>query len=239
MIKVALIGGGNVSYHLANAFQSVENVELTIYSGRDDLLTKIDQPDICIIAVSDSAIIEVAKKLIGIDTLIAHTSGCTSIHELPNKRKAVFYPLQTFSKDKKIDFSLVPICLEAVHDDEYILLEKLANSISNSVQKVSSEQRRILHLAAMFTNNFSNHMFHIAKEICEENNLSFDLMKPLILETVDKIKTVSPFDAQTGPARRHDLNTIKEHKKLIENPNHLKIYEQLTESILNTYGQKL
>ncbi|MRH99266.1 DUF2520 domain-containing protein [Kriegella sp. EG-1] len=239
MIKVAIIGGGNVAYHLSKAFQTNEKVETSVFNGRTDLSKLIKNIDVCIIAVSDSAVIKVAKKLLNIDVLVAHTSGSVSINELPNKRKAVFYPLQTFSKEKKIDFTKIPLCIETETKADFNTLNVLASSISNTVLKISSEQRKALHAAAVFANNFSNHMYYIAEDICKNNELPFDLLKPLIHETADKINTVSPFDAQTGPAKRKDLKTIQEHEKFLKDSSHKLIYKQLTQSILNTYGQKL
>ncbi|MEO9892640.1 DUF2520 domain-containing protein [Aurantibacter sp.] len=239
MIKVAIIGGGNVAYHLTKAFKTSKKVEVALFSGRDDLSKKIINIDICIIAVSDSAIVEVAKKLLDLNVLVAHTSGSVAIKNLPNKRCGVFYPLQTFSKEKKVNFNNIPICLESNNTEDFNILKILAGYISNSIAAVSSEQRRALHVAAVVANNFSNHMFTIAEGICKENDLSFDLLKPLILETADKIKTLDPFIAQTGPAKRHDLDTIQNHENLLKNSIHKKLYKQITQSILNTYGQKL
>lgn len=241
MIKVALIGRGNLSFHLAKVFRTIEKIEVTVHNSREKLPENVMKSiDVCIIAVSDSAIKGVSEKLRGIKAIVAHTSGNVSINQLPNDcRRGVFYPLQTFSKEKEVGFSDIPICIEAESQKDINALSELAGYISKKVQEVSSTQRKSLHLAAVFANNFTNHLFQIAHEICNKNDLSFDLIKPLILETANKMKTLSPFEAQTGPARRHDSSTINDHEELLKDSDRKKIYEQLTQSIRRTYEQKL
>lgn len=241
MIKVALIGRGNVSFHLTRVFRATEKIGVTVLNSREEMpIDKRKSIDICIVAVSDNAIKEVSKKLNGSDLIVAHTSGSVSINDLPNGcRRGVFYPLQTFSKEREVDFSNIPICVEAESNKDLELLSELAHCISKNVQQVSSAQRKSLHMAAVFANNFTNHLYEIASEICIENDLPFDLIKPLILETADKIKTLSPFEAQTGPARRRDLSTIKDHEELLKDSYRKEMYQQLTRSIQKTYGQKL
>lgn len=241
MIKVALIGQGNVSFHLARAFRTAEKVQVSVYDSREES-SKIEKysADICIVAVSDSAIKEVSEKLQRVDAIVAHTSGSVSINELPNDyRRGVFYPLQTFTKEKELDFTNIPICVETENKDDLDLLSELAKSISKNVNKVSSAQRKSLHMAAVFANNFTNHLYQVAYDICDENKLSFDLIKPLIIETADKIRTLSPFQAQTGPARRNDVTTISKHIELLENFDRKEIYSQLSKSIQKTHGKEL
>ena len=241
MTKVALIGNGNVSFHLEKVFRSKENIEVTVHNGRNELSQKkIKTADICIIAVNDSAIPEVSAKLKGTNALVAHTSGSVSMNTLPEAfRKGVFYPLQTFSKEKEVDFSTVPICIEAENRKDIDLLAQLAGRISKNVEEVSSTQRKSLHLAAVFANNFTNHLYHLAGEICTASNLSFDLLRPLIAETAEKIQKLTPFEAQTGPARRRDAKTIETHLKQLGNSRNEAIYELFSQSIRNTYGKKL
>jgi len=241
MFKVALIGQGNVSFHLESTFTGVKEVECTIYNSRDENLGKlVNSSDVCIVAVSDSAIKGVSKKLLPTNALIAHTSGSVSMKELPDDgRRGVFYPLQTLSSAKSIDFSKVPICIEAESLEDREILLKLANYISSSVHQVSSEQRKSLHLAAVFANNFTNHMYQTAHDICEENKLSFDLIRPLIHETSNKIMSLTPFEAQTGPAKRNDQATIKSQQNQIEDSERRELYSKLSKSIQKVYGQKL
>ena len=146
--------------------------------------------------------------------------------------------MQTFTKNKVVDFSSIPICLESENATDFQLLDKVAKSISNSVFAINTEQRKALHVAAVFVNNFTNHLYQIGNEICDENHVPFDILKPLIAETANKIMTLSPLDAQTGPAKRNDKVTIDAHEQFISNENQLTIYKILTQSIQEN-GKKL
>lgn len=242
MIKVTLIGQGNVSHHLARAFRQAENVKLveTVNSRKEFSTGFLSNSDVCIIAVSDNAIRKVASKIRPNSCLLVHTSGAVALNSLSEEnRRGVFYPAQTLSKSKEINFTQIPLCIEAESEKDLKLLRKLAELISGKVYEISSDQRRMMHLAAVFVNNFTNHIYHIATNICVDNDLPFDILKPLIAETADKINHLTPFEAQTGPARRNDTKTIKSHLELLKNPDYKKIYSQLSESILKTYGEKL
>ena len=139
---------------------------------------------------------------------------------------------------KKSILRPIPLCLEAENITDYLVLETVAKSISDAVYSISSEQRKALHVAAVFVNNFTNHLYQIGQEICEEHNVSFDILKPLIAETANKINTLSPIDAQTGPAKRNDITTIKSHLSYLSDENQKNIYALLTKSIQNN-GKKL
>jgi len=168
---------------------------------------------------------------------VAHTSGATSIDVINSKNiKAVFYPLQSFTKGKTIDFTEIPICLETDDKDSYEILYDIAKSISENVNNISTEQRQYLHASAVFVNNFTNHLFHIGKEIADYHNVDFNLLKPLIKETVEKIDYKTPKEAQTGPAVRGDEITMKKHLELIPNEKHREIYKLISESIFNTHN---
>ena len=187
-------------------------------------------------AVSDDSIAKLSQDLPFENRLIAHTSGSVSMHDLDKKNKiSVFYPLQTFSKDSDINFSEIPICVEVYQKQNLQLLKDLAIAIGCKSHKISTEQRQTIHLAAVFINNFTNQLYRIGHEICESNNIEFDIIKPLILETAKKIQDMSPFMAQTGPAKRNDKKTIKRHLKQIESEEHKAIYELLTASIKKTH----
>jgi predicted short-subunit dehydrogenase-like oxidoreductase (DUF2520 family) len=229
MISVLLVGKGNVATHLYNAFLSVDNSVCTqSSSGKLELIPKAD---ITIIAVADDAIAEVSSKIK--NTFVVHTSGACSINELKNTtNKGVFYMLQTFSKEKKVDFNEVPFCLEAENESNYVLLDELAKSIGKKIYTVNSEQRKALHVAAVFVNNFTNHMYKIGNDICNEHHVPFEILQPLIKETTSKIKTLSPEKAQTGPAVRNDKKTIKNHLDLL-NKKQQQIYKIITKSIQN------
>ncbi|MFY9244003.1 MAG: DUF2520 domain-containing protein [Polaribacter sp.] len=229
MISILLIGKGNVATHLYNVFSSIDVLKVTQLNSRK--LENIPQADVTIIAVSDDAIAKVSSKIK--NSFVVHTSGSVALKDLKNNtKKGVFYMLQTFSKDKKIDFSKVPFCLEAENDDEYLLLERLAKLIGEKIYKINSEQRKTLHVAAVFVNNFTNYLYKIGEDICKKNNIPFEVLHPLIMETSQKIKTLSPEKAQTGPAIRNDKKTIKNHLNLL-NKEQQEIYKILTKSIQN------
>ena len=229
MISVLLLGKGNVATHLYNTFLNVDNIEITQIDSRK--LTHVPKADITIIAVSDDAIADVSSKIN--NTLVVHTSGACSINELKNKtNKGVFYMLQTFSKDKKVDFNEIPFCLEAENKDDLVLLEKAATAIGKKIYHINSTQRKQLHVAAVFVNNFANHMYKIGHDVCNNFNVPFDVLHPLIKETAAKIEFLNPSEAQTGPAKRNDNNTIENHLKLL-NDEQQKIYKLLTKSIQN------
>ena len=253
MIKVTIIGSGNVAQHLIKAFENAENIEIVqvfarnsstvshlinpnkIVSDYNDLL----ESDLFIIAVSDNVIQEVSSQIPFTNKLVAHTSGNFSIDDLDSKiRKAVFYPLQTFSKNKEVNFQEIPICLETQNESDYQILEKVANSISNKIYKINSEQRKSLHVSAVFVCNFVNHLYEIGNDICNENQVDFEILKPLIQETANKVLSLSPNEAQTGPAKRGDSQTINEHLKFLKNENQIGIYKLLTKSIIDN-GKKL
>ena len=149
------------------------------------------------------------------------------------------HPKVSVYADAKMDFANVPICVETIGGGEhYNLLKKLALSIGSPTKKINSDQRRVLHLAAVFINNFTNQLYRIGHEITESEGAEFDLLKPLILETAKKVQEISPYMAQTGPAKRHDKKTIKKQLKQLENKHHKDIYELLTNSIQKTHGRK-
>jgi len=253
MIRIAIIGSGNVAQHLILAFAKSKKVEvIQVFSRQKEIifplldsnkitdnLNGLVEADIYIIAVSDDAIASVSSKLPFENRFVVHTSGSVSIDSLDKKnRNGIFYPLQTFTKNKTVDFSQIPICLEIENDSDFELLENFAKSISNAVFKINSKQRKALHVSAVFVNNFVNEMYRIGNEICEENKVSFEILKPLILETVNKVMTLSPNEAQTGPAKRNDTQTIEAHLNFLSNENHATIYKILTQSIQNN-GKEL
>ena len=138
----------------------------------------------------------------------------------------------TFSKDKKVDFNEVPFCLEAENKKDEEQLKELANLIGEKIYSINSEQRKALHVAAVFVNNFTNYMYNIGSDICKEHQVPFDILLPLIKETASKIETLLPEKAQTGPAIRNDKTTIKNHLDLL-NKEQQKIYKIITKSIQN------
>jgi predicted short-subunit dehydrogenase-like oxidoreductase (DUF2520 family) len=201
--------------------------------------TQLQQADLYIIAVSDDAIAEVSENLALDNQLVVHTSGTVTLNALADKnRRAVFYPLQSFSKDKIVNFKTIPLCIEAENKKDVPTLKLIANAISDAVYDINSEQRKALHVAAVFVNNFVNHLYQIGKEICDVNAIPFAILKPLIQETANKIATLSPNAAQTGPAKRNDISTIAAHQQFLTDENQATIYNLLTQSIQDN-GKKL
>ena len=171
--------------------------------------------------------------------MVVHTSGNTSIEAIDSKnRRGVFYPLQTMNKQTIVDFTKVPFCLEAENTNDFCLLQRLASLLSTKIYTLNSYQRRVLHLAAVFMNNFSNHLVYISQQICKENEVPFEILQPLLAETFVKLQNTSAYDAQTGPARRNDFLTITNHLAMLDNNNYKEIYNIITKSIINTYGRK-
>jgi predicted short-subunit dehydrogenase-like oxidoreductase (DUF2520 family) len=253
MIKVIIIGSGNVAQHLIKAFAKSKKIDIVqVFSRQKEAVTHLldsnnitndlndlAEADLYIIAVSDDAIASVSSQLPFKNRLVVHTSGSVSLDALDKKnRNGSFYPLQTFSKKADVDFSQIPVFLESENETDFEFLKKVAETVSNKVYKINSEQRKAMHISAVFVNNFVNHMYQIGNEICIENNVPFEVLKPLILETANKVMTLSPKEAQTGPAIRNDKQTIAKHLDFLLDENQATIYKILTQSIQNN-GTKL
>ena len=253
MIRLSIIGSGNVAQHLIQVFSKSSEIELVqVFSRKPESivhlistdkivsdLNKLKPVEVTIISITDDAVAAVSKKIPFNNQLVVHTSGSIALEALDNKnRSGVFYPLQTFTKSKEVDFKSIPICIEAENDIDYSILETLAKTISNSVYNVNSEQRKALHVAAVFVCNFTNHLYQIGNEICQQNHLPFAILKPLIQETANKIVTLSPEEAQTGPAIRKDTQTINTHLNFLTDEHQKEIYKMITKSIIDN-GKKL
>lgn len=256
MIKsVSIIGSGNVATHIANALyakgieinqiysRSIKNAKVLANRVRagftDDLQGIKANSDLYIIAVSDDVIQKVVKQLTIENKILVHTSGSVDIELLKtgSKNYGSFYPLQTFTKNVKVSFDSIPMCIEGSNKKTENELTALALSLSNNVSKISSEQRKKLHLAAVFACNFSNYMQIIAEELCEENEVSFDMLKPLIKETFEKGSDFLPSENQTGPARRGDGKIMQEHIQLLSSNEELKgLYKLISSQINKKYN---
>ena len=253
MISVVILGAGNAATHLFKGFSKTSEVSVVQWYNRslsaiqsyesivditNDLNTLKDA-DVYILAVSDDVICELSSKLPFKNKLVVHTSGSVSVYDIDKKHKrGVLYPLQSFSKNAEMDFANVPICIETIDKACFPILKELSLSLGSPIKRINSDQRRVLHLAAVFVNNFTNQLYRIGHEITENEGAEFDLLKPLILETAKKVQEMSPFKAQTGPAKRNDKKTIKKHLKTLESQHHKDIYELLTKSIIHTHGRK-
>jgi predicted short-subunit dehydrogenase-like oxidoreductase (DUF2520 family) len=248
--KISLVGAGNVAWHLAKGlslkgYQIVQVWSRTMESASDlamrvnaeavtDLDSLVQDTDLFIISVSDSAIQKVVSRFNHSGSLIVHTSGSVSISELAGRSDSygVFYPLQTFSKHIPVNLAEVPFCIEASGQAELKLIREVAQSLSSNVHEISSEDRLLLHLSAVFASNYSNFMYMLASDILDSRNLSFDLLKPLVAETAHKVITSAPSRVQTGPAKRGDLNTIDKHLNLLASmPEYAEIYRLLADKI--------
>ena len=196
--------------------------------------------EIIIVAVPDHNLHEVLKKVkCNESAIIAHTAGSIGLEIFPEhfRNTGILYPLQTFSNNRDIDISTVPFFIEASNKSSEDTLKILAESLSNSVYFSDSEHRRLLHLAAVFVSNFTNHMFTTGKSISQLAGFPFEVLKPLILETIEKALEIGPENAQTGPAVRYDLNTIEKHLDLLSfSPEQRDMYDRITKSIMSYYN---
>lgn len=252
-MKVVLIGSGNVATHLGIALKEAGHEILQVWSRNiqhgkalavilqttaTDDLAKVDRDaGIYIIAVKDDFISEVAAGLTLKHQILVHTSGTVSIDQLAAHAAycGVFYPLQTFSKAKSIGFASVPVLVEGSTKEVEGVLLTLAASISNQACTMSSDERSVLHLAAVFACNFTNHLYMLSEKILQDRGIDFNLLKPLIAETAAKIQHYPPAEVQTGPAIRHDLLTLARHKEQLNNYPDLKdMYEILSDSIMRS-----
>lgn len=264
-MKITLIGSGNVAWHLAQAFEDAGHHICEVYSRHlphakllvkklfdskavSDLDFSDSEADVFILAVSDDAIDDVLDQLIlPENSILVHTSGTKPINifekwvehsEEIGISYGVFYPLMTFSKEKKLNMQQVPFCIEASDETAEAKLVNLAQQMSTIVYLVDTDERKILHLAAVFSNNFVNHLLAITQDILLDNDLEMNLLKPIIKETIAKALLADDIhEVQTGPARRGDQKTIKSHLELLKNqPQNEKIYRVLSESIFNFFN---
>jgi predicted short-subunit dehydrogenase-like oxidoreductase (DUF2520 family) len=253
--SVVFIGAGNLATHLAKGFYQA-GVDIMQIINRhfdkaknladqvdaqpaDDLNSLKKDADVYVVAVQDDALQNIVKDLsLPLGTLV-HTSGTVPLSQLSNAapETGVFYPLQTFRADQELDLTQAPICLEASSSETYQQLQALASTISNQIHPVDSEQRKTIHIAAVFLNNFTNHMLACAEELLSKHNMDFDLLRPLLEETWQKVRHHKPSDVQTGPAMRNDRQVITEHLDRLKNEPELQaVYRVLTESIQRKYS---
>ena len=252
MIKIVLIGAGNVSTRLGIALQQAGYPILQVYSRTEesasalaaklstDYTTATDgirkDADLYIVALKDTALQQLAPTLVKDrqHALFVHTAGSMPMELWKGltPRYGVLYPMQTFSKQRDVDFSALPFFIEASSPAELNLLHEVASALSSKVHEASSDQRRHLHLAAVFACNFVNHMYALSAQILEKHGIPFEVMLPLTDETARKIHELSPMQAQTGPAVRYDRNVIDKHLEMLADENTLhELYKSISESI--------
>jgi len=254
MITIVILGAGNVATHLCTALEASSSAKVLQLYSRSSVskgnfpkdveiissLSNLREADVYIIAIPDDAIASFSEVLPCKNKLVVHTSGSVPMLALSEyNRRGVFYMLQTFSKESKVLFSEIPICLETEVAVDMKTLETLARSLSNTVVEISSEERARIHLSAVFVNNFVNHIYRIGSDILKTQNIPFHLLEPLIQETARKIKVLSPEAAQTGPAKRNDKKTIEKHLHLLQDSPYQELYAQLTKAIQDVYGKEL
>jgi len=256
-MKAVFIGSGSVATHLSLALKEKGVTISQVYSrttlNAETLGRKLETAftsniydidktaDIYFYALKDSAFRQFIRSFDMPDAIHVHTAGSISINEFDGfaTKYGVFYPLQTFSIDKIVDFKQIPICIEACNTDIQQKLLEIAKILSDKTYIITSEQRKKLHLAAVFACNFTNYMYDVASKLMEESGLMFDIIKPLIAETADKINTLPPYAAQTGPAVRYDEKTIKKHLDMLgRNYEYRKIYKLLSKSINNRHKEE-
>ncbi len=252
-MKIFLIGSGNVATQLGKAFKRDGHEIVFVYSPNffhaatlgKELNTSFGKTlgavsefsaDVYIIAVKDDVIAEVVKNLPALkNSLVIHTSGATDISVLKRKFKncGVLWQVQTIKARTKVDFEKVPLVIEASNSSSLKKLKQLANELSKKVYVLNSHQRRVLHLGAVWINNFPNHLYVFAEALLKKHNMPFELFGPLMLSTVQS-GMKNPKAAQTGPAKRNDKKTMSAHLKLLPDKNYRTLYKLLSKSILQS-----
>lgn len=255
--NIVIIGAGNVGTRLAIALQKA-GCQITQIAGRREDAVKslasdlgcpwtlsseevIKRQDLYLLALPDQALDEILPRLGLSDELIVHTSGSLPMEVLSpySDNIGVFYPLQTFTRSRKIDLCEVPFMIEANRIDNEELLILLANKLSRNVKVANSEQRQAMHIGAVFASNFSNHMYDIANQLFNDYGFDFDLLAPLILETAKKAIEMGPRNAQTGPALRMDMKVIEKHLAMLRNrPEAYELYKRISENIKDQSEEK-
>ena len=250
--RVTVLGAGNVGHNFGLAFKQAGYLIHEIYSRTQDSAVALSQilncnftteldsldpgADLYIIAVNDDALPTIIENFPFKDKLTVHTSGATSLEVFEGKGFSdfgIFYPVQSFSKDDTESLTPIPICVEANKEEIEELMMSFSRSLSMKVYQLDSEKRKALHVAAVFANNFSNHMYTIAEELLDDSDISFDIVRPLIERTAKKIHSRKPASIQTGPAVRNDQKIIQKHlEHLNAHPDYKELYEAITASIV-------
>lgn len=258
-LNVSFIGSGNLAWHLAPALDNTDFAVKEVFSptrkNAAALADRLYQAEvkatldfsnspsrIFIIAVSDDVITSIAQRIqLPSNSILVHTSGSQPLSVLgyaPTPNIGVFYPLQTFSKGQRIDFKDVPVFIESEDAETEKVLMAMAKAISKKVTKTKSDQRKAIHVAAVFASNFTNHMISVATEILEKNKLNIDLLRPLIAETINKSLSIGAAKAQTGPARRGDLEVLDHHIAFLNDDEKMQeIYRVISQHILDQYSE--
>ena len=247
-MKINIIGAGNLATQFVKNLENKNEINILQWYSRSfkksknnngvikiNKLEDLKSADINLLMVSDNMIKKVSEKIKN-KSLTVHSSGILNIKELKNNgRKGVFYPIQTFTKEKNVDFKNIPICVESENKSDYLILKNLAKALNSKPISMKSNKRKHLHLVATIVNNFTNHLYVQAEEICIDKKIPFSLFENIIKETSSKAINYSPKKIQTGPAKRNDKITIEKHLELLEKKSFKKIYKTITESIVKYY----
>lgn len=254
-MKITILGAGNVATQLALAMRKAGNEIVQIYNRSDEAgqelaktvgagftsdIGALADADTYLLAVKDDAIEELASKLKLPGKFVAHTSGTKSRELLKgvSVNYGVFYPLQTMTRRSVLNFTHIPFLLEGSNNATVLQLEALAASLSEKIHVVDEEQRQWIHVAAVFANNFTNHLYGLSEQILANHGMGFEILKPLIFNAVESLNKYSPNEIQTGPASRRDYQVIDRHLMLLSDDHRLKkIYEVLTDSIISSLPQ--
>lgn len=248
-MKVVLIGSGNTASVLGRKIKIAGHDILQVYSrhlyNAEELADEFgctatdkwneikDDAQLYLVALSDKVLTELSGKWYTGKGIVVHTAGGVSIEVLKgvSKNYGVLYPLQSLRKEKQ-DYDIIPLLIDASSEDDLALITDFAESISSIVRPANDDYRMRLHVAAVVVNNFTNHLYALAEAYCINSGISFELLKPLIIETAERIQQFQPAMMQTGPAYRGDVNTLAKHMSLLkEHPSLLALYRQITESI--------
>ncbi len=252
--NISFVGAGRVAGALAGAMVNAGLNILQIVTETDKNGKKLaetckaswstelsfaEKNDVIIVSVPDRRLMEVLKKIkCRKETVVAHTAGSYGLEVFPSclKHTGVFYPLQTFSKGREAIFENLPFFIEVSDNNTLSVLQNLSGYIGGEVHITDTEHRKLLHLSAVFVCNFTNHMLYAGEKISDKAGFSFKVLEPLLRETISKAMDIGPERSQTGPAMRHDLNTVKKHLKLLSySPVLRDVYLEVSKSIMSLY----
>ncbi len=254
-LKINLLGAGNLAWHLGPALQQAGHTVLQVFSRTEGSARSLaermgvewtsdpgrlnPEAGLLLFCIPDRAIREFSCRIeLKTGPIMVHTAGSVPMDVFSGIATdyGVLYPLMTFSRDREMDFSRVPVCIEANNPESLAAVERMARGISGRIVRMDSEQRRFLHLAGVIASNFSNHMYHLSRDLMSDRGLDFGLLMPLIMETTSKATEMDPAEAQTGPASRNDTEVVRAHIDLLKGyPELQKIYTFVSESITNHF----
>ncbi|WP_276134219.1 Rossmann-like and DUF2520 domain-containing protein [Polluticoccus soli] len=249
-----LIGSGNTAWFFANKLSAAGHKCLGVYSRNKQTATELaneiqatvydslndinDSADVCIIAISDHAIADIASSLSFRETVLLHTAGSVDISALGNAaiHQGVIWPIYSILKHKLPEHRNIPTVFEASSDKAKEIISGICQTFTNILNEATAEQRRWLHLSAVLSNNFTNHLMTVAESVCKAQGIPFSMLVPILQQTFERVQSASPYDVQTGPARRHDDITIRKHMDMLQaHSDWQTIYQAVTSSIENMY----